>query len=392
MRSTEDPAAGLWQLLTPDERPVCGVEHEYEVRDPAGRPVDFRLLADGLGLGRRLDPGDPYAARGPWGGVVTVDGAEAEVVTPPVPVGHGAPDELHAWTAAGRDALADSLPPGHTVHGYSTHISVAVPDGVVRRVADLVVRHLSPALMLLLDRADSPGLLVRPRPGRLEVCGEYVQGPALRQAAAVVIAGAEWCTVAAGSRRVRGELPPALRLRTTPARQRFGTYVDRTAFGPDLYATGRAAVLRSRGGTETAGERLAAVVEHLDGRLRELLLPDDLADLRDVATGHAPLLLERADLPATDEPRTSPAPLDLRDRIAGAVRVSTVSATWWTYVLRLDSPGGTRWLTVPRAWLGSFLRELDTGRLDAALAGLCPADPGGVPGREPVGSGAPPRS
>jgi hypothetical protein len=72
-----DSLADLWALLEPDERPVCGVEHEYEVRDAAGAVLDFRPVVDGLGLGRRLDPGDPHAHRGPWGGVVTADGREA---------------------------------------------------------------------------------------------------------------------------------------------------------------------------------------------------------------------------------------------------------------------------------------------------------------------------
>jgi hypothetical protein len=364
-------APAWWALLQPDDRPVCGVEHEYEVHDAGGLPVDFRALCGDLALGRRLDPGDPRAARGPWGGVVTADGREAEVVTPPVPVGPRAADELHAWTTSGRRFLAGALPAGHTLTGYSTHVSVAVPDALVRRVAELVVAHLSPALMLLLDRPTSPGLLVRPRPGRLEICGEYADGRALRHAAAVVLAAADLCTAAARSRRLRAGLPATLAVRTEPARQRFGCYLDRTAFGPDLYATGRATVLRTRRGTVTAGDRLAAVVELLGDRLASLLAADDLAGLHAVAAAEEPLPLEQDRPPVDDGPRVPLAPLDLRDRVAGAVRVGVVSATWWTYVLRLDGPAASRWLTVPRPWLGSLLDGLDTGRLDGAVADLC---------------------
>jgi hypothetical protein len=364
---SDDVLAELWTLLEPDERPVCGVEHEHEVRDAAATVVDFRKLADTLDLGRRLDPGDPHAHRGPWGGVVTADGREAEVVSPPVPVGPDAADLVHAYATAGRQHLADRLPAGATLTGYSTHISTAVPDAVVRPVAALVVRHLSPALMLLLDRRTSPGLLVRPRPGRLEVCGEFAQGRSLRLAVAVVVAAGQLCEEAARSRR--HELPPRLRLRTERAKERFGTYVDRTAFGPDLYTAGRSAVLRRRGGTVTAGEHLAEVVALLDDRLRDLLSDEDRTALHAVVAGDLPLPCEQEDLAPDDVPRRAVQPLALEPRRAGDVDVEFVHATWWTYVVKLDGPR-TRWLTVPRAWVRSFLDRLDDGSLDDVLAGI----------------------
>jgi hypothetical protein len=351
----------LWGLLEPDERPVCGVEHEYEVRDAAGAVVDFRTTADELDLGRRLDPGDPHAHRGPWGGVITADGREAEVVSPPVPIGLLAPDVVHAYSSAGRSYLEARLPSGSTLTGYSTHISTAVPDDVVRTLARRVVRHLSPALMLLLDRRTSPGVLVRPRPGRLEICGEYLQGRALRHAVAVV--------VAAGQLDADDVLPPRLKIRAERAKGRFGTYVDRTAFGGDLYASGRSTVLRRRGGSVTAGEHLAEVVALLDDRLRALLSPDDLASLHAVVAGRDPLPCEQDDVAPDDEPRCALDPLDLRDRRVGEVGVEVVNATWWTYVIRLDGPR-QRWLTVPRTWVRSFLERLDDGTLDEVLGRL----------------------
>lgn len=364
---TTDALADLWSRLDRDDRPVCGVEHEYEVHDAAGAVVDFRTVVDTLELGRRLDPGDRHAHRGPWGGVVTADGREAEVVSPPVPVGPDAAAAVHAHAVAGRAHLAGRLPGGWSLTGYSTHISAAVDDDVVRRTATLVVRHLSPALMLLLDRRTSPGLLVRPRPGRLEVCGEFAQGRALRHVVAVVVAAAQSCSASARSRRP--DLPPRLRLRTERAKERFGTYVDRSAFGGDLYAEGRAALLRRRGGTVTAGALLADVVALLDDRLRTLLSPDDLAALHAVAADDEPLPCEQETLAPDDGPRCAVVPLDLRDRRSGDVGVQVVNATWWTYVLRLEGPR-VRWLTVPRTWMGSFLDRLDDGTLDDSLAAL----------------------
>jgi hypothetical protein len=240
---------------------------------------------------------------------------------------------------------------------------------VVRRTATLVVRHLSPALMLLLDRRSSPGLLVRPRPGRLEVCGEYVTGSALRQVLAVVVAAGELCAEAAGSRPARALLPPRLSLRTERAAVRYGSYVDRRAFGPDLYADGRSAVLRVRGGRITAGEHLALVVELLGGRLRELLAHDDLTALHAVVAGDLPLPLE-SDGPVEDDARCPTDPLDLGPRRVGPVDVEVVSATWWTYVLRLSGGARTRWLTVPAPWVRSMLDSLDSGALDDEVLAL----------------------
>ena len=47
-------------------------------------------------------------------------------------------------------------------------------------------RSFAPSLMLLMDAPSSPGLLVRPRRGRLEFGGEFVTGNQL--AAAVLLA------------------------------------------------------------------------------------------------------------------------------------------------------------------------------------------------------------
>jgi hypothetical protein len=213
--------------------------------------------------------------------------------------------------------------------------------------------------MLLLDRRTSPGLLVRPRPGRLEVCGEFAEGRSLRLAVAVVVAAGQLCSVD------RPDLPPRLRMRTERSKQRFGSYVDRRAFGPDLYAEGRAAVLRRRGGSVTAGELLAEVVGLLDDRL--LLADDDRAALHAVVAGTEPLPCES---PGSDEPpRAEAPPVDLGQRRAGDVVVEFTAATWWTYVVKLSGPR-ERWLTVPRTWLGSFFDRLDDGSLDDVLTRL----------------------
>src|SRR5205085_12001219 len=124
-----------------------------------------------LGLsGAGLDPGDPNAHHLPCGVMITADGAEAEVATPPVALETGCTADASSWAELGEDVLVASLPPGTGIEGYSPHVNVAVAGDVVE-VAARFARHFALGMMLLLDRRDSPGLLVRPRPARLELGG-----------------------------------------------------------------------------------------------------------------------------------------------------------------------------------------------------------------------------
>ena len=67
--------------------------------------------------------------------------------------------------------------------------------------------------------------------------------------------------------------------------------------------------------------------------------------------------------------------------------MEVVTATWWTYVLRLDTAHGSRWLTLPGSWIEGFLDALHAGRLDDVLADLVPAGAVLRPdGRPPSGS------
>ena len=181
---------------------LIGVEHEFTLR-AGDRVLDFRDLIHTLPVdGIRVDPTDPNAYRCDWGGTITADGREAEIATPPVPVAAGFSGELTAWSDRGRASLGSVLPASIEVSGYSTHLNLQMPDRLNDAVCDGVIRRFVPALMLLTERADSPGVLVRPRPGRLEVGTEFVDGPSLR-AAAVLLAGVSvrWRRRSAGATR-----------------------------------------------------------------------------------------------------------------------------------------------------------------------------------------------
>ena len=72
--------------VAPGPGDLLGLELEFSVRSERGAQVHFGSLIHRLGLdGTTLDPGDPNAYRCSWGGVITSDGAEAEIATPPVP-------------------------------------------------------------------------------------------------------------------------------------------------------------------------------------------------------------------------------------------------------------------------------------------------------------------
>lgn len=263
-----------------------GVEHEYRVHGPDGR-VDFREVVGNLDLGIRADPTDPRAQRGPWGGVVTADGAEAEVATPPVVVGVGAAAAVVALARSGRGVLETALGDGHQLEGYSTHLNVSAPRRGDRRLATLFATVFAPAVMLLLDRPTSPGLLVRPRPGRLELGGEFCDGDELEVALTFALGGVLACRGRHGvsARRL------ALDVDLEPARERYGWYVDRRAAGHDLYALGRGTPLsRTRSGeVVTAGRHLEQTWGLARARLGGLVGAEELARVDAVVGSADPL-------------------------------------------------------------------------------------------------------
>ncbi|HVF33154.1 MAG TPA: hypothetical protein VM933_08965 [Acidimicrobiales bacterium] len=345
---------------------LAGVEHEFTVSDEAG-PTDFRALIPNLDLGRRLDPGDPLAVRGRWGGVITADGREAEIATPPVVVRPGFTDELAAWAATGTRRLRAAVPDLHLA-GYSTHLSVEVDDRQVVRVARRFTTRFALAQMLLVDGPDSPGLLVRPRRGRLELCGEYVTGSQLRAASvfAVAATAASRCRPKAPNR-----LPPAIEA----ARGRYGYYVDRCAFGPDLYRHGRATLLRKG---RTAQDVLASSWEAVRPSAEIAVSPSEVRLVDDVVDGRAPLPLEFATTEDGDERNGADAAtgriVDVRRR--AGMTVEPIVATWTGTAFRVTAGGdAAAVVTIPLRLLDAFLDALDAGQLDDVLRAAMAAAP-----------------
>lgn len=353
---------------------LIGLEHEYIVRDSAGGRIDFRNVIHGLRLGRQdLAPLDRNAYPQSTGSVVTADTTEAEIAVPPVTLGPGFVRRIDGWATFERDRLAKRVAP-LSLLGDSTHISISMASSAnADDVSELFARRFALGLMLLLDRRHSPGLLVRPRPSRLELGGEYASGVALRAAVAFAVGGALACMDAARSRSALG-LPPSLVVQLERGVMRYGWFVARTAFGGDLYATGRSTAVDDESGTRwQAGEYLTLawsvsrryLFDHVDDR--------DLAGCDAVVAGHAPLPIEHgaeaAEIaPISLRPR-SPFGAAVRSRRRPDYEMAPVMLTWQAvvFLLRHRQRARLAYAVVPGHELERFLRALDQGQLDDAV-------------------------
>ncbi|MBF6606557.1 MAG: hypothetical protein IVW53_13365 [Chloroflexi bacterium] len=395
-RSLEIPFAGSSDDPVGDHAggpaSISGVEQEYAVwRD--GGPVPFALLL-GRVLSRSSARGfgeDPLARVRSGGAVWTADGPHAEIATPPRRLtvgiaGRLADDALHEREMLLRRLRLVGAADGSRLElrGYSTHINAfcrAVdPWAVVRRFA---VLH-APAVMLLADRRDSPGLLVRPRPDRLEVGTEYLESrDDLAAVALVVLAATIECWEALAGRRAPDGDRGAGSLRALDSRafqstwQRPGTFIDRAAFGDDLYRAGRDARLRrADGGMERAGSRLDATWARLRPIASAFATEAELASVDVRVDGTVPLLIERS---APLEPLVrrghrvpgaSPGPNVelLRPMRHGALRVQPEALDWDVSLLRISHPAGVTYARVPRDDSARFAALVRTGALAPALA------------------------
>lgn len=365
MRTTP---SGLQRIVDQSrDKRVAGVEREFSLHGPSG-PVPFApVLAacDSERTGLALDPGDRHARRTQWGGTITADGQEAEAATPPVDIAPGCTDRALELCAAGRKHIESIVPSDVRLVGYSTHFSFEVPDSLCRSIALRIARSYAAPVMLLMDRRSSPGLLIRPRHGRIEICGEYLCGDQLRAAMALSLGVVELARHRRLHRRKRplGPLPTV-----DPAVERFGWYVDRGAFGTDLYADGRTAELRRGRRSTAAGAVLARTWEAARARTEHLLSHEELALVDAVIDGRLPLPLEEA----LDEdgvvPVATQRSYDVRRR--SDLQVTVTGATWHRAVLEICSGDRRRWVTIPGRVLDAVLDAIDDGSLDQELLGL----------------------
>jgi hypothetical protein len=374
---------------------ISGIEQEYAVwRED--RQVPFApLLGAVLPNARARGFGeDPLARVRGDGAVWTADGPHAEIATPPRRLASGiagrlADDALHQREMLLRRLRAVGAAEGglFKLRGYSTHINAFC------RAADLwtVVRRFGvlygPAVMLIADRRDSPGLLIRPRPDRLEVGTEYlekrddiVSAALLVLSATIDCWSADFLDAGLGGETATtpgDQLRPldATAFRTTW--QRPGIFIDRAAFGEDLYRSGRDALLRlADGGSERAGARLEAAWARLRPIASTMATAAELAAVDARVDGRVRLPSERG---APLEPpvhRGHRVPLVspgsnvalLRAFKHGAVQVEPAVLDWEASLLRIRHPGGMTFARVPRDESAEFAAMVRGGGLEPALA------------------------
>jgi hypothetical protein len=377
----DDPGSGLDGPAT-----IAGIEQEYGVRID-GSDVDFADLIDRVAprTAIRRVPHDPQARFLASGAILTADSPQAEVATPPRHLGPGVAGRLAADALVGREHLLQRLRvsapgPGRVeVRGYSTHLNAACPGEIEVgwRVVHRYVRTFAPALMLLADRTGSPGLLVRPRPDRLEAGTDFLETRDDLVAATLFFLASTIGTWEAELADEQPILAPLDDGRVVETWQRPGLFVDRAAFGGDLYRLGRSARLAlADGGWERAGDRL----EQAWGAVRSIAAgfatPDELAIVDDLVDARRPLPLERG---APIEPlvrrqhrapQTRPGPHVpvLRRLATGKVTTTPVSITWGSTLLRVAHPDRDFYVRIPRESSADFASRFVGGALDASIA------------------------
>jgi hypothetical protein len=337
-----------------------------------------------LDLGvRGLDPADPMAYRRASGIVITADAAEAEVALPPQACRPGVTRQIVAVAASARAELASVLPTGCSLSGYSTHISVQVPNRLADRIAWMYCERFASSMMLLLDTTDSPGLLIRPRPGRIELGGDYRCGHQLRAAVAFAIGSVLSCQDAVTQAELNG-LPPAIGTAVELDDQRYGWFVPRTAFGGDLYLGGRQAALSLQTGpVVSAQQQLEACWQSARQTLVPVAADDDVQDADEIVASDRPL---PAEVKAASEPATILSPQHERSALGLIVQThrrptfetAPVMATWDVAVLVAASTQHGRhcFIAIPRDSTEPFLRMLNEGHLDDLIADYLNAKPG----------------
>lgn len=242
---------------------LIGVEQEFDLFSGESY-LDFRRLFPQVVARTRSVPfrNCDSAVILDAGYMLACDGREAEFATAPVDW-HG-----DGCLSLAREAvrcrlhmlrlLKESGVP--RVSGYSTHLSVSVPIGREWEIARAFAKTVGPALILLMEARQSPGLLIRPRRGRLEIGSEYLDDERQIAAAILLLTGAVRAYLQDPS--LWRQYPRVRLKRWEAANIRPGIYLPHDAYGESLHERGRAAPLELTNGEQiTAGKILESCAE-----------------------------------------------------------------------------------------------------------------------------------
>lgn len=362
---------------------LLGVEHEYQL-DPLRGPIDFRQIIHSLGIdGARLDPGDVHAYRLRSGAVLTADGVTAEVATPPVPFAPDVADRLLDLQHAGLEELTRVLPDGTPLFGYSTHISVSVPDHLNDELCALYARTFGPALMFQMNSIRTEGIYIRPRPGRIEFCGNYCADDRLRAATTFAASSVAACLAQLeGSSTALSALPNALEVVTGPDPIRYGLHLSSDSFTAGDSSRDHDLLLHSPDGDLTLGDLLgrcwAAAEPFLPNNTSAGLPTNDSPEDFNAARSSDPAA------PATPRPQTPTTSAAVLERptlaeplaVYGAILeqvvrprfgVTAAVAVWDFAAFQIAADARTAYVCVPRAELPAFWTELTSGARDRQI-------------------------
>ncbi len=254
---------------------LLGVEQEFDLLRGESY-IDFRGLFPTIIARTRSVPfrNCDSAAIVDAGYMLACDGREAEFATTPINSARDGCLSLAREASRCRAHMLGLLAKAgvREVRGYSTHLNVGVPIGREWELAAAFSTSIAPALVLLMEARQSPGLLIRPRRGRLEIGSEYIDDEGQLAAALVFLAGAV-------EAYLRNELLwkqfPRVRLKKWEhANIRPGIYLPHEAYGESMHELGRAARLELESGQKvTAGEIFESCAElalrALHGRVNE---------------------------------------------------------------------------------------------------------------------------
>ncbi len=294
---------------------MVGVEQEFDLF-VRRRQVDFRTLfprAVGHTHWIAFRNSDRTAILDA-GYMLGCDGREAEFATAPIRFAGEGPIALAREVTRCRRHMMDLLRRiGITdARGYSTHLSLSVPVGRERELAEAFSRTVGPALVLLMESRQSPGLLLRPRRGRLEIGSEYLDDEEQLTAAVLLAAGAVRAALGGGA---AGDQLPRIGLkRWEEAGFRPGIYLPRDAYGESIHDLARTAALQTEGGDSlSAGEVLRLCTNVVRRELEAEVSPGALEVLDRVVLQRGSLQIERDADPAriADRPVHQPAPESL---------------------------------------------------------------------------------
>jgi hypothetical protein len=293
-----------------EAHPMIGVEQEFELF-AGGTKLDFQALFPRAIKGTRAVPfrNCDSAVIVESGYMLANDGREAEFATAPIRSGADGCLSLADEVSRCREHLLRTL---HAldiddVRGYSTHLNISVPIGRESEIAAIISTTAAPALILLMEAKQSPGLLLRPRRGRLEVGSEYIDDKKQLAAAAVFLTGVILAYL--GQTSNWNKIPKIRLKRSEAANIRAGIFLPHDAYGESLHALGREARLELESGeTIKAGEVLAICSDLACRELEGRVSKRSLDNLRQLVAQSGSLQIERHANPGAIKRRRASVP------------------------------------------------------------------------------------